>query len=115
MTDIPESGATIEIGGTIATCIAVDGRAPSATIYLRTSKGNADIIMARVPNAQALRGGRIATTLSVRLEDCIWAKKGYVSDEDSQFESGYTGLGSEPSKQLKTFQRGLHCRLRVLA
>jgi hypothetical protein len=113
MTDIPTSGTVIEIGGTTATCLAVDRETVGATIYVQATKGNADIILSRVPGAKVLRAAPEHVTLSVSLEDCLWAKKGYTNVEDSQHAACCPGAGSESFKQLKAFQRGLHCRLRV--
>jgi hypothetical protein len=113
MTDIPASGTVIEIGGTSATCVAVDSQTVGAIVYLQATQGNADIIMSRVPGAKVLRAAPEHITLSVSLEACLWARKGYSNGEDSQHAECYAGAGSESFKQLKAFQRGLHCRLRV--
>ena len=113
MTDIPTLGTVIEIGGTTATCVAVDSQAIGAIVYLQATQGNADIIMSRVPGAKMLRSAPQNVTLSVSLEECLWARKGYSNAEDSQQADCYVGAGSESFKQLQAFQRGLHCRLRV--
>ncbi len=115
MTDIPVSGTTIEVAGIVATCVAVDGTSQGATVYLRVTKGNAGIIVQQVPGATVLRAGPVSATLSVGLEHCLWAKPGYSSAEVSLHALGGAGAGSESFKQLKAFQRGLHCRLRVRA
>lgn len=116
MAHIPTSGTIIEVGGTIATCVAVEQHAAGYNVFVRATKGNANKIFARVADARIIREDSESAVLSVSLEFCVWAKTAYaICDRDSPHIEYGAGVEDASSKQLLTFQRGLHFRLRLRA
>jgi hypothetical protein len=108
MADMPASGTMLEVGGTVASCLAVDLTADGCVVFVRATRANAAKI-ARMKGALILREAATSAVLSVGLKDCLWPRRSYQSD-DSCASDGCSGslIENATTKQLRAFQRGLH-------
>lgn len=109
MADIPASGSILEVGGSVATCLAVDRTVDGFVVFVRAARANATKIASTIAGSLILREDATSAVLSVGLKDCLWARTNYTGDDDSTpaVRAGST-YENATIKQLRAFQRGLH-------